>query len=378
MALSEQLGGDSPVVTETDEHCHRGDVGDGEREVISRGLTAAVSTTQLRRTIWRSALAVANRFRVVRTIDVAACCFPERDYKAALSAAQRAMRGLVKAGLLRRYRTNRFQTVYGLTQRGADWLLELDIEAAASVRRVSDMTNPEHRLWSQFLVLAAEARGMESWTEGELLQRLVAARVPGHPPPSGLLNVSVTTKTGSSVKALRPDALIAEPDGLTWVEVDRSARGSERAADLRALTLSMGVPLFDKQALRRVVVFTRTDRIHRRVSATLDGLAEQTAAAALVRGRRQVRNVGAGEYEVWATVDRRHDGRRSSLVDELAGHVVVQALPVWLPKVRLDGRGRSSVAGWFGENYLPYRRPTGMAAWVQLASPLAALTEDGQ
>jgi hypothetical protein len=288
------------------------------------------------------------------------------------------MRGLVKAGLLRRYRTNRFQTVYGLTQRGADWLLELDIEAAASVRRVSDMTNPEHRLWSQFLVLAAEARGMQSWSEGELLQRLAAARAPGHTTISGLLNVSTTTKAGSSAKALRPDALIAEPDGFTWVEVDRSARGSERAADLRALTLSMGIQLFDKQALRRVVVFTRTDRILRRVCATLDGVVAQTETAALVRGRRQVRKAGDGEYEVWATVERRHDGRRSSLVDELAGHVIVQALPVWLPKVRLDGRGRSSVAGWFGENYLPYRRPTSLAVWGQLASPLAAAAEAGQ
>ena len=140
--------------------------------MVARGLTQTVSSTALRSAIWKRALTVANRFRVIRTVDVAAACFPERDYKAALTAAQRAMRGLVKASLVQRYRTDRFQTVYGLTQRGAQWLQDADVDAAASVRRVSDMSNPEHRLWAQFLVLCAEARGLKAWTEAELLQLL--------------------------------------------------------------------------------------------------------------------------------------------------------------------------------------------------------------
>ncbi len=74
------------------------------------------------------ALKLANRFRVVRTIDVAVGCFAERPFKAALTAAQRAMRGMVKDDLLRRYRTDRFQTVYGLSGKGADWLVRREVD----------------------------------------------------------------------------------------------------------------------------------------------------------------------------------------------------------------------------------------------------------
>ena len=110
-----------------------------------RGATAHMSSLALRDAIYERSLLLANRFRVIRTIDIAAACFPDRPFKAALTAAQRAVRGLVKGDLLRRYRTDRFQTVYGLTQRGVDWLVDHGYDAASSVRRVSDMTNPEHR-----------------------------------------------------------------------------------------------------------------------------------------------------------------------------------------------------------------------------------------
>ncbi len=313
---------------------------------------------------------MADRFRVIRTVDLAVACFPERDFKAALTAAQRAMRGLVKASLLRRYRTDRFQTVYGLTQHGARWLHDADIEAAASVRRVSDMSNPEHRLWSQFLVLAAEARGLQAWTEPELMQSLNRDLQDSKPSVQGLLRVTLTTPGSKAAKYLRPDAVFAEGDGWTWVEVDRSVRGSDRAADLRALVLSVGADLASGQPLRRVVVFTRTDRILRRVVATMRQVVQQAGQGALVRGRRQLREMGGGLYEVWLTTDRRHRDGRVSLVDQLAGHVVIQQLPVWLPKVRLDGRGTSSTEGWLGENYLPYRRPSCMSAWAHPRSPL--------
>jgi hypothetical protein len=341
-----------------------------EAPAVRRGLTTAVSSTHLRAAIWTRALRLADRFRVIRTVDVAVACFPERDFKAALTAAQRAMRGLVKALLLRRYRTDRFQTVYGLTQHGARWLHDADIEAAASVRRVSDMTNPEHRLWAQFLVLAAEARGLQAWTEPELMQSLNHDLRDSKLAMQGLLRVTVTTPRGTATKSLRPDAVFAEGDGSTWAEVDRSARGSDRAADLRALVLSIGANLADGKPLRRVVVFTRTDRILRRVVATMRQVVQQTSQGALVRGRRQLREVGEGLYEVWLTTDRRHRDGRVSLVDRLAGHVVVQQLPVWLPKVRLDGRGTSSTAGWLGENYLPYRRPSCLPPWAHPRSPL--------
>ena len=80
---------------------------------VSRGLSKEIPTTILQTLICERALLLANRFRVIRTIDVAVACFAERPFKAALTAAQRAMRGMVKGKLLKRYRTDRFQTVYG-------------------------------------------------------------------------------------------------------------------------------------------------------------------------------------------------------------------------------------------------------------------------
>ena len=169
---------------------------------------------------------------------------------------------------------------------------------------------------------------------------------------------------------MRPDALTLEPDGITWFEVDRSARGSDRAASLRALVLSMGAKTTLGQPLRRVVVFSRTSRIHQRVMATLDGLVKDSAAVGLMEGRRQLKLVETGCYEVHQSVEVKLRDGRSQLQDRLAGYVIVQELPIWLPRVRLDGRGDWSMRGWFDDNYLPYRRPAAMAPWPRPKSPL--------
>jgi hypothetical protein len=174
---------------------------------VARGLTTSMSTKQLKDGIWLRTLLLANRFRVIRTLDVAVACFPERPFKAALTAAQRAMRGISKADLLRRYRTDRFQTVYGLTQKGVDWLDEAGHDAASSVRRVSDMTNPEHRLWAQFWVLACEARGLKAETEQELLQSLNKGVKPGEALVQGMLTVTTMRGKRASTLQLRPDAV---------------------------------------------------------------------------------------------------------------------------------------------------------------------------
>lgn len=330
-----------------------------------RGLTNAVHARELQSVIWLRTLLLADRFRVIRTIDVAVCCFAERPFKAALSAAQRAMRGLVKAGLLARYRTDRFMTVYGLTQRGATWVHERDRSATASVRRVTDMTNPEHRLWAQFLVLCAEARALHAMTENELAQKLATTS------DSGLLKVQTKVKGRRQTRALRPDAVAFEADGVTWFEVDRSARGSDRSASLRSLALSVGADTALKAPLRRVVVFTRTDRIHTRVLATLDRLAQETAGRPLEEGVRRLRRKANDMYEVHRTVSQRLGGG-IRLAEVHAGYILVQPLPVHLPRVRLDGRGGITPSGWFDENELPYRRPVPLGAWKQPTSPLLA------
>lgn len=343
---------------------------------VPRGLTAQVGTLALQDRIWTRSLLVVDRFRVIRTIDIAVHCFAERPFKAALSAAQRAVRGMVKAQLLARYRTDRFMTVYGLTQQGAQWLEDRGFEAAASVRRVTDMTNPEHRLWSQFLTLCAEARGLQAMTEQELLLALNRDMKPEQSPVQGLLHVTTRSAGKRRHLTLRPDAVAIEPDGIAWYEVDRSARGSDRAASLRALVLAVGAQTTLGQPLRRVVVFSRTSRIHQRVLATLDGLVKDSAAVGLMEGRRQLKLVETGCYEVHQTVEVKLRDGRSQLQDRLAGHVIVQELPVWLPKVRLDGRGDWSMRGWFNENYLPYKRPVVMPPWQRPGSPLLIALHD--
>jgi hypothetical protein len=335
-----------------------------------RGLTQRMHSNVLQRLIWMKALALTDRFRVIRTLDIAATCFPERPFRAALAAAQRAVRGMVKAELLRRYRTDRFQTVYGLTGKGADWLQLHGRDATASVRRVSDMTNPEHRLWSQFLVLCCEARGMVAHTEQELLALLDAGHQSSETAPNGLLSVSVPTSRGSRRISLRPDAVAVEADGLSWFEVDRSARGADRAASLRALVLSVGRHTQLGQPLRRVAVFTRTTRIQKRVVATLDSLAKDSAEFSLSEGRRILVREDVGLYAVIQTVEEALADGRTQLVDRPVGHVIVQELPIWLPRYRLDGRDGYGCDGWFDENYLPYKRPALLGAWPATESPL--------
>lgn len=337
---------------------------------VARGMTALVHSSDLQERIRTRALSLANRFRVIRTIDVAVACFAERPFKASLTAAQRAMRGMVKEELLRRYRTDRFQTVYGLTSKGVEWLDARGIEASASVRRVSDMSNPEHRLWAQFLTLCCEARGLAAHTEQELMHILARDAVETTATVQGLLSVSVPMTRGARRLDLRPDAVALEPDGVTWFEVDRSARGADRAASLKALVLAIGRQTQLDEPLRRVIVLTRTPRIDNRVRASLNALALKSQDFALTEGRRVLRPVGPGIYAVIRTEEEVLRDGRTRLVDVCAGHVIVQPLPVWLPKVRLDGRDGHACEGWFDENYLPYVRHAPMPAWPPPSSPL--------
>lgn len=332
----------------------------------SRGMAARVHSSILKERIRIKALGLAHRFRVIRTIDVAVACFAERPFKAALTAAQRAMRGMVKDELLRRYRTDRFQTVYGLTGSGVAWLEERDIDSVASVRRVSDMSNPEHRLWAQFVTLCSEVRGLRAYTEQELL----LLHADEERPAQGLLSVSIHMSRGERRLELRPDAAAVEADGVTWFEVDRSPRGADRAASLRALILATGRNTRLGEPLRRVIVLTRTPRIQNRVLATLDALVRDSKDFSLMEGRRVLIPRGPDAYEVMCTQEEVLCDGRTRLVDSLVGHVIVQPLPVWLPKVRMDGRGGHAVDGWFDENYLPYRRLPSMQAWPVLGSPL--------
>lgn len=319
--------------------------------------------------MWRRALVLADRFRVIRTIDLATCACPERPFRSSIVAAQRAMRGLVKAKLLRRYRSDRFQTIYGVTAKGAEWLQAAGLDGSSSVRRVADMSNPEHRLWIGFIVIACEARGLRSFTESEVLRALNKSGGPGKEMVQGLLPVAWTRAGKTTRQNLRPDALAQEPDGVTWFEIDISKRGSGREAALSALASSVGRQLPLGTPLRRVVVFCKTERIRKRALAVLRDSAEEQNSRVLVGERSHLRETEEGIFEVWGAVEQQLPDGRTRSVDKLMGHVIVQALPIWLPKLRVQD-GTAPVTGWFSDGLLPYRRPATLGCWPALTSPL--------
>ena len=70
----------------------------------------------------------------------------------------------------------------------------------------------------------------------------------------------------------------------------------------------------------------------------LEQLIPGPVTPAELQGLRQLKQMELGLYEMRRTVEvRRRDGRTPQQ-DQHAGHVIVQELPVWLPRVRLDGR----------------------------------------
>jgi hypothetical protein len=334
---------------------------------MNRGLTATIPPTYLQHAIRRRALSLVNRFRVIRTIDVALECFPERPFKAALTAAQRAMRTLVKAKLILRYRTDRFQHVYGLTEVGARWLEDEGIGASASVRRVSDMTNPEHTLWMNFVALACQARGLQAHTEGEAMRQLNRGAGPDAPVIQGFIEVAV----GDTKRLLRPDALAYEADGDTWFEIDRSKRSADRERALGALVARIGGKLKNGNVLRRVVVHAKSERIYKRALAVMHAREKQSGETYLIQGGRAYTELEEGIFEVRALMEQRRSSGRSSLNECVVGHVILQLLPIWLPKVRIDAKNRHSTSGWISENYLPYRRHAQATPWFTPTSPLS-------
>ena len=259
-------------------------------------------------------LRAANRFRLIRAIDIAAAVFPERALKAALSAAHRAtshlcvakgarskkqisstgkeksVKSLERHPKVRReppslvkYRSDAGQTYYGLTKAGAEWLRDNgDLDAGdglaqASVSTVCSKTNPEHEMWANTITLTCAARGIQAWNETEL-KSLLAWR-PDSPKIFPLsiktnrkVHVAVDGSHGDSqlsrvatdiIKGLLPDALANTSKGAVWIEVDKSVRGGDRRKDLEHVIRNIGRALsgldgyLNENRLVRVVVLCK-------------------------------------------------------------------------------------------------------------------------
>jgi hypothetical protein len=199
---------------------------------------------------------------------------------------------------------------------------------------------------------------------------------PDHPLIQGLLNVTTMQGNKTRTVQLRPDAVATANStngingGTVWLEVDRSKRGADREASLRALVSSVGRTLKDGSRLCRVVIFCKTERIQKRALAVVHALAKANNDEVLIPGRRQYLEIEPGLYAVWTAIESKLPDGRSELVDAMVGHIHIQMLPIWLPKVRIDASNTHSMAGWFDENYLPYRKAPGEDTWPKIPSPL--------
>jgi len=339
---------------------------------------ATVSPTADGEAISVLALSAFNRLRVMRTVDLTAVCFPEREFKTSLKAAQDAMKRLKKRKHVKPYLTDRRQHIYGLTKKGADWLADYGIQACSSVRRVSDMKNPVHRLWSNFIAVCCAARGLTAHNESEVLKKLAKQQVEGEgrgPELSaGLLAVEFVSGQKRVLRQLRPDVLAEEQDGATWFEVDWSTRCDERARSQSELFASVGARLANGQPLRRVVVFAGDQSILKQAATRARRLVRPVSELEYdASGSPAFRETAPGCFEVWKSVRVQLKDGRILNQSKLVGHVLLQLLPVWLPRVRLDARNKYSTDGWLAENYLPYARPQGMAPWPALTSPLRVI-----
>lgn len=308
------------------------------------------------------ALRLMNRFRQLRAIDLAAGLFPEREFKAALSAAQRLIKGLVAHRMLLRYRSLSGQTYYALGEAGARWLRQngdaSDVDALASASRASDRTNPEHDLWSAFAVLACEHRGLRALTEKEFLPSLFVGRDLRKRSHA----LAVLDERGQE-KGLVPDAIADDGrKNVVWIEIDRSERGAGRLADLVALVGRCGADVYlgsdhplGTLPLRHIVVLCKTERILRRHISHLTG---RNAANGLPRvrtlgGEPALRHIAPGVFDVMRDVERKLPDGRIALDCKAEGRVHFQLLPTWLPS--FSYRPGSRHDGWFCDGYLPFK-----------------------
>lgn len=352
-------------------------------QAVDRGLTDKVPPKVLRERIRYVALDMIDRFRYARTFDVAVTCFAERPFPAAIAAAQRAIRGLKADGLIQEYVTDRHQHIYALTKAGADWLnIRAGGDAKASNRHASELTNPEHTLWSNFIQTCCEQRGLPALTEKQFLDGLPSnARSPG----GGLLDVR--THTGVK-KSLRPDVLAFDGRGAAWFEIDRSSRGAGRKQDLGLLFQSIGSGLNHKvdgigdnvMFISHAVICCLTPAIMRTAKRILldshpafkEPAAKMMDNMTINRASRLVLATADAEvYEIWAMRRLAQPKNGWGVEPFVIGYVTIQRLPTWLVCYRTGGKVDGNDArGWFAENYLPYARSPAQKVWTSPGTSL--------
>ncbi len=295
-----------------------------------------------------SALLLMDRLRFVRTLDLAFHLYACRSFSAALAAANNLMKRLMRNGFVTAH-TSRVggMRIYGIAQRGVNFLRDHTGHEAKAHRSLKDIKNPEHRLWANLLVIAAEARRLTAMTESEVLayehkagkavrdesgkERII---------PEKLLTVPDMRDPGGR-KGLTPDAVLSYGEERIFCEIDTSKRSSQRIADLRQLASSVGSTLSDQTRLERVVVFTKERRFYTHIVGVLTRMTEEHVERASSYLKL---SADEGVFDAWYRPSVADDRPGRPARDFQCGRVQVQMLP--------DIRG--SGEGWYDQNWLPF------------------------
>ena len=158
-----------------------------------------------------SFLHLVHQHECVRMYTVAFALFPNRAQSAAQAAAQRVVTHAMKLRYVRAVNWTDEHRYYALTQRGANFLNELDAELCAQATvHALHLQQKNHRHWGVLIAIASEHRGMLGFSEALI---------------SGEMHSDITTYFGHT-----PDAVTIHGDKAIWHEVETSSRSTTRRA----------------------------------------------------------------------------------------------------------------------------------------------------
>lgn len=327
--------------------------GSGNPAALEKANFASRNTRDVGRIARITALEHLDRFRFLRSIDFAFALYPTRTLTAALAAASNLVAGLLEDKVARRHVTRDGLVIYGLTQAGANLLHEHGVEDARAHRSLAEIRHPEHRLWANLVVIAANSRAMGGATESEVLKyeyevgektmdtngRVLTCI------PEKLLRYRLSS-TGDETpryKGLTPDALVTVNNEATFIEIDMSKRGTDRVTDLLRLINFIGSPLTNGRILSRVAIFTKSHRCYTHIN----GLLTKRSNEQREMGSLYLKTTGVdGVFQAWYHPSFADDKSGLKATDSFRGWAQVQMLP----NIRQAGEG------WYSANWLPFAR----------------------
>jgi hypothetical protein len=339
----------------------------GNPAALAKSVFASRDTREVGLQASLKALMLMDRLRFIRTLDIAFHLYANRTFTAALAAANNLLKRLTRNGFVNAH-TARVGglRIYGISQRGVNLLRDHTGYEAKAHRSLRDVKNPEHRLWSNLIVVAAEARGLSGMTESEVLRfernagEVVSDGGGGERViPRKLLTVANQKKPGER-KGLTPDALLTYgTDRRVWLEIDTSKRSSARTGELKSLVRSISTILGGGSVLSRIVFFAKERRSYTHIFGVLRKQSEESierASTYLSPTKHE------GTFDAWYRPSISEDRPGQTAQDRRCGVVQVLMLP--------DIRGKGE--GWYDQDWLPFAQCD-----EQLWSPIPGREKNG-